>query len=89
MNVIECIKKNGVQMEVDSLKRYQTVDICFLDSDGNVDETEFTVKGFCTKAGNKELSDLFSDFCKENGFVRNKVISVTIVKSADTRDELE
>lgn len=43
MNVKECIKKNGLQMEVTELKRHQIVDISFINPDGNEDETEFNV----------------------------------------------
>lgn len=89
MNIKECIKKNGLQTEVNELKRYQTVDVSFINSDGNEDETEFDVSFMGTKAGEDELSQLFADFCKENKFKTNTVLSVTVVKSADSFEELE
>lgn len=88
MNIKECIKKNGLQIEVDTLKRCQTVDVSFINSDGIEDETEFDVSFVNTKAGEQELSQLFADFCKENHFKSNTVFAVTVVKSADTLDDL-
>ena len=88
MNIRECLKKNGWQIEVDYLGRYQSVDVDFINSDGNEDETQFDICGALTKAGEKELVDLYSDFCKENGFKTNTVISVTVVASADAMEEL-
>lgn len=89
MNVKEWIKKNGLQMEVHDLKRHQVVDIGFINSDGNEDETEFNVSSIGTKAGVNELSQLFAHFCKENKFKTNTVISVIVVKSTDSFKELE
>ena len=89
MNIQECLKKNGLQMEVDELKRYQMVDIDFINSDGKEDETQFSVSFIGTKAGEEELTQLFSDFCKENGFKTNTVQSITVVASADKWSELE
>ena len=89
MNIGECIKEKGWQMEVDSLKRYQSVDVAFINSDGLEDETEFDITGAGTKDGEKELTSLYKDFCKENGFKTNTVLSVTVVASADTKEELE
>lgn len=88
MNIKECIKKNGLQVEVDSLKRCQTVDIGFITPNGIEDETEFDVSFVYTKAGEKELSQLFSTFCKESGFSSNTVFAVTVVKSADSFEAL-
>ena len=43
MNLLECISKKGLQIEVDSLKRCQSIDISFINSDGKEDETQFDV----------------------------------------------
>lgn len=88
MNIKECIKNNGLQTEVDALKRCQTVDVSFINYDGIEDETEFDVSFIGTNAGEEELSQLFADFCKENGFKTTTVLSVTVVKSADSFKEL-
>ena len=89
MTIKECIKKHGLQMEVDELKRYQTVDVCFVNSDGQEDETEFNVRYMGTKQGEQELTNLFKEFCKENGFKTNTVLSVTVVKNSDVFKELD
>lgn len=88
MTVKECIKQNGIQMETDELGKYQTVDVGFINADGLEDEVQFDIGFIGTKAGAEELEILFSDFCRENGFPKNKVTSVTVVKSADTYEEL-
>lgn len=59
-----------------SYSRYnQKYNIGFINSDGMEDETQFeSVKTL------KELSDLFRDFCKENGFKTNTVTYVEAVR---------
>lgn len=53
---------------------HQKYNIGFINSDGMKDETQFeSVKTL------KELSDLFRDFCKENGFKTNTVTYVEAV----------
>lgn len=53
---------------------HQKYNIGFINSDGMEDETQFeSVKTL------KELSDLFRDFCKENGFKTNTVTYVEAV----------
>lgn len=54
-------------------------DIDFTNSEGEVDETQFTAS--CFKNAEKELSKLFSDFCKENGYKKDSVLSITWVNS--------
>ena len=58
-----------------SYSRYnQKYNIGFINSDGMEGETQFeSVKTL------KELSDLFRDFCKENGFKINTVTYVEAV----------
>lgn len=89
MTIKEYVKKYGMQMEVDHLKLYQSVDIDFINSEGMEDETQFDIANAATKSGIAELNDLFKQFCKENGFKTNTVTGITIVKSANTRKELE
>lgn len=53
---------------------HETYNIGFINSDGMEDETQFEgVKSL------NELSDLFRDFCNENGFKRNTVTYVEAV----------
>ena len=86
MTIKQCIKKKGWQIDCDSkLGRYMSVDIGFVNSDGKDDETQFDIKAYDVD----ELDNLFADFCKENGFKKNTVYSICIVKIADTIEELE
>lgn len=88
MTVKECIKRNGLQSKVDSFKRYQTVDINFINADGVTDETQFNITGIGTNPGTEEVCKLFYEFCKDNGFATTTVVSVTVVAAADTKSEL-
>ena len=67
MTIKQCIQKNGWRVEVDEMKRFQSVAIAFLNGEGESDETEFDISGACTDAGAEELSALFEVFCKECG----------------------
>lgn len=52
-------------------KFHEKYNIGFTNTDGNLDETQFeNVKSL------NELSDLFKEFCKENGFETNTVTYV-------------
>ena len=89
MTIREYIKRFGWQSEVSGkLKRYQLVDIDFVDADGNDDETQFLIVGAGTKQGGDELTGLFAQFCCENHIETNTVTSVTIVEADDTCEEL-
>lgn len=88
MGINEWIKKHGLQMEVDSLKNWQSVDVDFINSDGKEDETQFDVSFIGTKTGIEELTELFNGFCKEHGYPNDMVRNVAVVKSADTHEEL-
>ena len=84
MTVKECIKKHGWNVP-ENPKKAWNVDIGFINSEsGNEDETEFSI---CAYADD-ELSDLFTDFCKENKIADNTVIYVTVVEMADDFEDL-
>ena len=86
MNIKEHIKKIGLNVEVESKKcRYMNVDVSFVNSDGRDDETQFSIKAYDAD----ELSRLFADFCKENGFKKNSVTCIAIVQMAETMEELD
>lgn len=89
MDIKECIRKNGLQIEVGELKQCQSVDIVFTNSDRIEDKTEFDVYAVNTRAGECELSELFEGFCKENRFKSDTVSAVIVVKSADTVEDLD
>jgi hypothetical protein len=88
MTLKQCIKKNGWCVEVEELKRFQSVVIAFLNGEGESDETEFDISGACTDAGAEELSALYEVFCKECGIKSNRVTAVRVVHSADTYEGL-
>lgn len=88
MTIKQYIQKNGLRVEVDELKRFQSVAVAFLNGEGESDETEFDISGACTKAGAEELSALYEVFCKECGIKSNTVTAVRVVHSADTYEEL-
>ena len=88
MTIKEYLKKDGLQREVDDFKTFQSVDIDFFDKNGEMQEVQFDVEHAETAACQEKLCRLFADFCKENGYKTNTVISVTVVKSAYFLDEL-
>lgn len=55
-------------------------DIDFINSDGEIDETQFDIPGERTKNETvAELDRLFTDFCKENSFNRRNVVCITYI----------
>jgi len=84
MTIRQFINKNGWQIECDSLpSRYMCVDVNF-SLNGETDETQFIIRSYDVT----ELATLFSEFCKENGYALNTVTGITIVKLAETREQL-
>lgn len=64
--------------------RAMSVNIGFVNDEGRENETQMDINAF----DEQELSKLFTAFCKENKFPINTVTYVTIVRIADTMDEL-
>lgn len=90
MTVKQCLKEKGLQSEVVDFKRYQIVAIAFYNmADDREDEVTFDIQHAGTKAGEEELEELFSNFCKEEKCSPDSVLSVTVVASAQTKKELE
>lgn len=72
------IKQAFERRTIESPELYKpTYDIDFVESDGSISETQFTVNSSST--AKEELSNFFKDFCKENGLRTNSVISITSV----------
>lgn len=69
---------SSLQWDVKGTVYRPTFDINFMNCDGECDETQFTVSG-SFKTAIKELTDFFSDFCKENGCRTTSVTSITLV----------
>lgn len=85
MNVKQFIKEYGWQMECASrLGKAMSVNIGFTNNAGEDDEAQMDINAY----DEQELSTLFDDFCKENGFSTNTVNYVVVVKIADSMDDL-
>ena len=90
MTIKECIKKNGIQTEVDEIKRCSAIDIDFINKDGNEDETQINISAHAlTKEGTDEIVEAFCCIAKELGAKLHSITSITVVASADTMEELE
>lgn len=79
----QVFKENGIDSEGGPMSRTMTdavYNIGFINSNGNEDETQFDIHGTRTiKETLDELTELFKDFCKENGYKTNKVRYITYV----------
>jgi len=59
---------------------YWNINIQFTNSEGHEDETQFDIKPHRFDYGSgqcKELVSLWKDFCRENGFKQNSVLSIS------------
>ena len=91
MNIKQFLKKNGYETEcdVDPYTVWVEVIVAFTNSStGADDETSFDVQHPFTENGKNELSDLFRDFCKEEGIKNNTVTGIVITNTAQTYNEL-
>lgn len=85
----ECLTKK-LQIEVSEIKRCSALDIDFLTNEGDEDETQIDVfLNILTKAGTQEVENLFGSLCEELNTKNNRILSCTVVASADTEEELE
>lgn len=83
-----CLTKH-LQTEVSEIKRCSSIDINFLTNDGEEDEVQLNVtKNILTRAGKEELEELFDSLTKEFNTKSNRILSCTVVASADTEEEL-
>lgn len=80
------IEKMNWQMECDASVPYRamTVQVGFSHAENEMDETEFCINAYDAK----ELTELFEEFCKENGFEDVSIESISVVRVAATLDEL-
>ena len=85
----ECLTKS-LQTEVSAIHRCSAIDIDFINNEGIEDETQIYVyHNILTRAGTKEAEELFRSLEKELGANRNRIISCTVVASAETVEELD
>ncbi len=68
--------------------KFANIDVDFIDENGNVDETQFSIENPFTEEGERELEDLFDQFCRENRFTTDTVVSVTITDFAEKMELL-
>lgn len=85
----KCLTKR-LQTEASEIKRCSAIDIDFLTNDGEEDEVQLNVtKNILTRAGKEELEELFTSLTKELNTKSNRILSCTVVASADTEEALE
>lgn len=86
MTIKQFIRQYGWNMECKSRTgRWMSVDVSFTAPDGRSDETSFDIEAY----NEDELSELFSDFCTENGCAIDTVWGITITAVANSFEELE
>lgn len=86
MTVKQYISKYGWQIDcIPKTCRAMSVDICFINDENREDEKELDIKAYDVE----ELSGLFKDFCRENGFPQNTVTHIAVVQMADNMENLE
>lgn len=89
MTIKQILRKGQLQTNVDEIKRFSAIDIDFLTNDGERHETQLNVEHhILTKAGADELANLFHSLTKEFNTKDNKVLSCTVVATADTEEKL-
>lgn len=77
MTIKQYIKEKGWQMESDTELPYRSMDVDIsFQTDGIADETQFHINAYDVN----ELTELFSEFCKENNIPNNTVTSINIVQ---------
>lgn len=71
--------KKGIGYEGKKLSYRPTFDINFINADGEADETQFTSSSNGWRQIPYELTELFTQFCKENNHPTDTVTSITWV----------
>lgn len=90
MKISEIFKKGEVVSYVNKIKRYSAVNIDFINRKGVEDQTQLDVENnILTKAGVKELEDLWESLSEEFNAAKNSITGITIVASAQTKEQLE
>ena len=90
MKISEIIKKGKVVSHVNKIKRYGAVNIDFTNRKGVEDQTQLDVENnILTKAGAKELENLWKSLADEFNADIDSVTGITIVASAQTKKGFE
>ena len=86
---IKQIWKKQLQVEVEIVKRCSAINVDFLTLDGVEDEVQLNVDNhILTQKGRDELDDLFESLAKELNTKTDRVLSCTVVGTAETHDKL-
>lgn len=86
---IKQIWKKQLQVEVENVKKCSAVNVGFLTADGTEDEVQLNVDNqILTKSGRDELAELFKSLAKELNTKEDRVLSCTVVGTAETHDKL-
>lgn len=86
---IKQIWKKQLQVEVEKVKRCSAVNVDFLTLDGVEDEVQLNVDNhILTQKGRDELAELFKSLAKELNTKEDRVLSCTVVGTAETHDKL-
>lgn len=89
LSLHECLTKK-LQTEVSAIRRCSAIDIDFINNNGIEDETQIYVyHNILTRAGTMEAEELFRSLEKELETNRNRIISCTVVASAETVEKLD
>lgn len=86
--VIQYFDRGGkwnVECDTSMPYRVMDVDVAFTNSDGEDDEVQFSIKAY----DKNELSSLFNQFCKEQGYPNNTVSNISVYNVAVDMDALE
>lgn len=87
MTIKRYINEFGLQYNCfPGVHRALTVVIGFKNNENMGDETEFSV--IIGDSMIKELDELFSAFCNENNINRNTVTHISVIRAAETMQEL-
>lgn len=86
---IKQVWKKQLQVEVEKVKRCSAVNVDFLTLDGGEDEVQLNVDNhILTQKGRDELAELFKSLAKELNTKEDRVLSCTVVGTAETHDKL-
>ena len=96
MTIRQYIRKYGWEIDcIPKACRAMNVDVGFINDENREDETELDIMAYdeaeldIMAYDEAELSNLFRDFCRENGFPQNTVTHIVVVQMADSMEELE
>ena len=76
-------------IRMENVKKCSAVNVGFLTADGTEDEVQLNVDNhILTKSGRDELAELFKSLAKELNTKEDRVLSCTVVGTAETHDKL-